>query len=91
MAKYVEKPRLQLGDKARHAITGFEGIVTARVQYLTGCDQVHLQPQGLDKDGKTFDGHYYDEPYVDLIEAGAVPDRTPRRETGSDMAPPLRG
>jgi hypothetical protein len=81
---------LQLGDKARHAITGFEGIVVAKVQYLTGCDQVCLQPQGLTDKGDTFDHRYFDAPYVDLVQAGAVLNRTPGRVTGCDIAPPSR-
>lgn len=82
--------RINLGDKARHAITGFEGIVTARVSYLTGCDQLCLQPQGTNSDGKLFDSHYFDEPYIDLVEAAVVPDRTPARVDGCDTAPPAR-
>ena len=82
--------KLKLGDKARHAITGFEGVVVARVAYLTGCDQVCLQPQGLTDKGDTFDSRYFDEPYVDLVESGVVPNRTPDRVTGCDIAPPSR-
>jgi len=52
--------KLNLGDKARHAITELEGIVTARVEYLTGCAQVSLQPQGLTEQGKPFDSFYFD-------------------------------
>lgn len=28
-----------LGRKVRDKVTGFEGIVTGRATYLTGCDQ----------------------------------------------------
>lgn len=82
--------RIKLGDKARHAITGFEGIAVATVQYLTGCDQICLQQQGLDKEGQPFKAQYFDEPYVDLIETDVVPNRTPGRTEGCDIAPPSR-
>ncbi len=81
---------LKLGDKARAIITGFEGIVIAKVSYLTGCDQVCLQPQGLNEKGDYFDCRYFDAPYVDLLERAVVPNRTPDRTTGCDIAPPSR-
>jgi len=82
---------LNLGDLARYAVTGFEGIVTAKVSYLSGCDQVCLQPQGLTEAGKTKDGLYFDAPYVDLVTAGVVDDRTPDRVTGASMPPGISG
>ena len=87
----MTKDRIRLGDKAKHAITGFTGIVTARVEYLTGCSQLCLQPQGVTDKGGTFDSLYFDEPYVDLIERGAVPDRTPGRIEGAMSAPGAAG
>ena len=83
--------RLELGDKARHVVTGFEGIVTARCEYLAGCSQVCLQPQGLKPDGGTFESLYFDEPYVDLVERGVVTNRTPQRDEGPSAPPGRRG
>lgn len=80
--------KIELGDKARHVITGFEGIVVATVQYLTGCDQIGIQPQGLDDKGQPFESRYFNAPYVDLVAREAVPNRTPGRVTGCDIAPP---
>lgn len=82
--------QIMLGDKARHVITGFEGIAVATVKYLTGCDQVCLQPQGLDASGQPFKSQYFDAPYVDLVEAGTVENRTPNRDEGCDISPPDR-
>lgn len=86
----TDTARLSLGDSARHAITGFTGIVVARVSFLTGCDQVCLQPQGLSEKGELFESRYFDEPYVDLVARNVVPDRTPGRATGCDISPPSR-
>jgi hypothetical protein len=82
---------LNLGDKGRHIVTGFEGIVTARASYLTGCDQVCLQPQGVKDDGQPHTSLWFDEPYVDLVEAGVVRNRTPLRQDGASASPGLRG
>lgn len=67
--------RLELGDLAAHVVTGFTGIVTAKVEYLEGCQQVCLQPRELQADGEPKKSRYFDEPYVDLVERAAVPPR----------------
>lgn len=60
-----------LGKTYREVITGFKGVATARVTYLTGCDQVALHP-GLDKDGKILDAVYFDHIRLELIDAPIV-------------------
>jgi len=63
---------MELGDKVKDVITGFEGIVTARASYLTGCDQLCVQPQGLDKDQKPIESRWYDENRLVVTQASAV-------------------
>ena len=85
---------LELGDLAKHAITGFTGIVTAKVEYLEGCEQVCLTPNRLDEKGDTINALYFDAPYVDLVEKGVIkPRKSPRRRTRTDgpSTPPPRG
>jgi hypothetical protein len=52
--------KLKLGDQARDPISGFEGTVTGRAEYLYGCVQVLLS--GSD-DGKPI-GEWFDEDRV---------------------------
>jgi len=59
-----------LGKQARDKITGFEGIVVARVQYLTGCDQLGLAPPA--KDGDVKPAQYFDEARVEIIGDGVA-------------------
>lgn len=47
-------------------VTGFEGVVVARVEYLTGCTQLCLLP-AVNKAGKSEDGHYFDDMRVEVI------------------------
>ena len=35
----------KLGIKAKDSITGFQGVITGKVSYLTGCDQYLLAPE----------------------------------------------
>ena len=57
-----------LGKKVRDKVTGFEGIITAVVSYITGCDQYFVQPQV--KDGAYVEGRYMDVHRVEFIEGG---------------------
>lgn len=48
------------GHKVKDKITGFTGIATGFVQYISGCNQILICP-GLDKDGKLAESHWFDE------------------------------
>lgn len=55
----MNKFKFEMGHKAKDMVTGFKGIITARAQYITGCDQYFLQPE-MKKDHLA-DGKWYDE------------------------------
>ena len=59
---------IKLGLKAKDKITGFKGIITARVQYITGCDQYCLVPKA--SGGEIKDGQYFDESRLDIVGKG---------------------
>jgi hypothetical protein len=52
--------KFQRGDYLRDIITGLSGVVTARMDSITGCDRYCIQP-GLDKDGKPQDAQWLDD------------------------------
>ncbi|QTL01945.1 hypothetical protein J5J86_14135 [Aquabacter sp. L1I39] len=56
-----------LGHRVKDAITGLVGIATARTEYMYGCAQVHIQPEGL-KDGAPISGAWFDEQRVSTVE-----------------------
>jgi len=43
---------IRLGEKATDRITGFTGVVVAHIEYLNGCEQYELQPEGLQKENR---------------------------------------
>lgn len=51
---------IKLGEFYKDRITGFEGIATARTEYLNGCVSVLLQPESLDKEGKIAEHEWFD-------------------------------
>lgn len=63
---------VKLGDRARDIVSGFEGIVVAKIQYLTGCDRYSLE--GKHVLGAKAEDYYqtFDASRLELIEAGAI-------------------
>lgn len=63
----MKKFRFELGDKVKDTLTGLEGILTYRVEYLTGCNQYGMFT-GLDDKGEIRKDHQVDENRLELIE-----------------------
>ena len=77
-----------LGDRVKDRITGFSGIVVARVEWLNNCNRYTVQPEVL-KDGKPVESQTFDEDDLRVVKGAAFgrgPDvrvtKTPRRYTG---------
>lgn len=60
-----------LGRKVRDCITGFTGVVTGRVEYLTGCNQVLVSPAAKD-DGSLVAPEWFDEQRVTTLTGERV-------------------
>lgn len=58
-----------LGEKYRDTVSGWEGIATARYEYMNGC--IRIEISGADKDGKP-EGFVFDVHQVERVE-GRVP------------------
>lgn len=80
---------IQLGQTVRDRITGFQGVVTGIVNYISGCHQALVTPRVKD-DGSASDANWYDLQRLELV--GNVPmvvlDNGPT--PGFDRAPPKR-
>ena len=57
-----------LGRKAKHIISGYEGLITGFAQHMTGCDMYALTPTKIDEKGKPAEGRWFDENEIVLIE-----------------------
>jgi hypothetical protein len=80
---------IKLGMKARDTISGFEGIVIARTEWLYGCIRFTLSPQKL-HEGKMIQSETFDEgQLVEIVpEVAATPVESKR--TGGDRPSPTR-
>jgi hypothetical protein len=62
---------VELGDRVKHLIHGFEGIVTGHHRWLTGCDSITVRPEQL-RDGKPIDDICVDVTLVTVTQKRAV-------------------
>lgn len=52
---------IKLGQRVKDSITGFDGIVVARAEYLNGCVLLQVEPTKLNKDGSAMKAVWFDE------------------------------
>lgn len=74
----------ELGAEAKDKITGFQGIITGRVEYLYGCNQYGLNPK-IRKDGKLGDICYFDEGRIEIIGKGITAKSVQAEKPGADF------
>lgn len=81
-----------IGLRVRCVVTGFEGVVTGQVQYITGCNQALVIPP-IDDKGNVREGLWLDEQRLQIVNdeplklPGAPPQAT---NPGPDIAPTRR-
>lgn len=76
MAKNI----IELGDRVKDKITGLEGIVVGRTQWIHGCDTISVQPEGLDKESKPIGRTSFDEGQVVITKKRAYKMEEPKAE-----------
>jgi hypothetical protein len=84
----MEMRNIQLGGTYRDRITGFQGVATGYVSYITGCSQALLAPP-VSQDGAVRESNWFDEQRLEqvgeeliLLDNGDTP--------GFDKAAPKR-
>ena len=66
--------KVKLGCEAKDKITGFSGIVVSVTEFMYGCRRLELIPRTLGKDGKVQEGAMFDEPQLEVIGTGMIPE-----------------
>lgn len=64
---------IQLGKEGKDKITGFSGIIVARVEYLYGCNQYGIAPK-VGEDGTVKDTTFFDEGRIEVTGPGILPE-----------------
>ena len=73
----------KLGQKVKDKVTGFEGIIIAKVEYLNGCVQFAIRPKIKKGDSKFPENHYIDEGQLVLVSEGI---RAKKKNNGGLMS-----
>lgn len=63
---------VELGDKVRDVVTGFEGVVASWQKHMHGCDRLVVDPTKLGDDDKPLDGWVLDIMRLTLVEKGIL-------------------
>jgi hypothetical protein len=63
---------IELGDRVRDRITGYQGIVIGITDWLYGCRRPFVQPESLDKDGSIVKSESFDEDQLEIVAKGIV-------------------
>lgn len=81
--------KIDLGCKVTDKVTGFAGIVTGIVYYLSGCNQALVVPR-VKKDGTLAEGNWFDLQRLD-VDGRGKPIRLDNAKTpGFDAMPSRR-
>lgn len=67
--------KIELGDIVRDKVTGFKGVAMGRTTWLFGCDRISVQPQGLKKEGGTYEVQSFDEPQLEIVKKAKTKDK----------------
>lgn len=68
--------KFKLGAQARDTVTGFEGTITGRNEWLNGCKQYCLKAK-VGEDGKIKSGEWIDEQQVEIVKPAKEAERPP--------------
>ena len=62
---------LELGIRVKDKVSGLEGIITGRSQWLNGCRSYGVQAK-MDKDGKIPETKWIDEGQLEIIDSKSI-------------------
>ena len=60
---------IQLGQKVKDPITGYEGTAVSKTQWLYGCTRIGVQAK-IGEDGKVPEMYCFDEPQLESVKPG---------------------
>lgn len=76
--------RIELGDRVKDGLSGWEGIAAGRYEYLNGCVRIGIA--GKDKDGAP-EEYVFDEQQVVVVQKAAFVPFHMREDEAATRAP----
>lgn len=77
--------KIHMRDKVKDTVTGFEGVVIGRTEWLNGCIRYAIQAP-VTADGKLPEAEWIDDQQLEVTEPYNKPEATPPR--GGPMPKP---
>ncbi len=74
--------KLKMQQRVKDTITGFEGVITARTEYLNGCVQYCVKPTKLKENGSMKDAEWFDEQQLEKVRRTPTMARAEKKATG---------
>lgn len=73
---------VELGDRVKDIVTGYEGVAISFMRCMTGCDQFAVQSGTVNADGKLSDAFWFDRHRLQVVgkAAAVVPGCPPTPE-----------
>ncbi len=78
--------KIELGHAVKDKVTRFTGVVTGRVEYITGCAQYFIQPS-INKDGEFVAAQWIDEDRLEVITTTPIITLDVKRDGFGQAAP----
>lgn len=75
-SKTKDESEVKLGERYKDKVTGFEGIATARYEFLHGCTRINLEGEAQDGEAKS---EAFDAPRLVEVDSG---DEITSKKTG---------
>jgi len=72
------------GYKAKDMVTGLKGVITARVDYLTGCNQYALTPD-VGKDNSMKESYFIDESRIEILSKKPISFKKNKKDPGGPV------
>ena len=81
----AKRKTFKLGSHGRHTISGFEGVIIGKTEWMNGCVRYGIQPTRL-HDGKPIEAEWFDSEEIEKVAKKAKPRST--QKTGGPMPDP---
>lgn len=66
----MDEFKFDVGQEVKDKVSGYQGIIMGRSQYLTGCNRYSIQNRKLTKEGKPADWQTFDEDVLIFVGPG---------------------
>jgi len=63
---------IQIGDRVRDLVTGYEGVAIAVTVHITGCRTVGVVSGKQSEDGRLAPAEWFDDKRLTVVQNGAV-------------------